>query len=75
MTDPERNGFSRRHREGVERVRQKNLEGREASNVVPLRRPAQKREFRLPAMPSNPLVLWAGIVAILIVVYFVQQAL
>ena len=75
MTDPEHNGFSRRHREGMERVRRKNLEGRESSNVVPLRRPAQKREFKWPALPTSPLVLWAAIVAILIVVYFVQQAL
>lgn len=75
MTDPEHNGFSRRHREGVERVRRKNLEGREPSNVVPLRRPAPKRDFQWPALPSNPLVLWTGIVVILVGVYFVQQAL
>lgn len=75
MSDPDRPGFSRRHREGAERVRQKNLEGRGADNVVPLRKPQPKREFRLPAMLTHPAVLWAGIVAILIVVYFVRQAL
>lgn len=72
MTDPDRNGFSRRYREGVERIRRKNLEGREPSNVVPLRRPAPKREFKMPALTSNPLILWAGIVVILIGVYVVQ---
>lgn len=73
MTDPEHSGFSRRHREGMERVRRKNLEGREPSNVVPLRRPAEKRAFKWPAMPTNPLILWGGIVVILIGVYVVQQ--
>ena len=73
MSDPDRPGFSRRYREGAERVRQRNLEGRGADNVVPLRKPPPKREFRLPAMPTHPAVLWAGIVAILLGVYVVQR--
>ena len=72
MTDPDRNGFSRRYREGVERIRRKNMEGREPSNVVPLRRPAPKRAFKWPALPTSPLILWAGIIVILIVVYFAR---
>ena len=75
MTDPDRNGFSRRHREGAERIRRKNQEALDTSNVVPLRRPTPKRGFRLPVMPFNALTLWTGIVAILVVVYAIRQAL
>lgn len=75
MTEPEHPSFRRRRLEADERVRRKNLEDRSVTNVVPLKRPAPKRDFRLPAMPTNPAILWAGIVVILIAVYFVQQAL
>ena len=75
MSDPDNQGFSRRHREGAERLRRKNLEGREPSNVVPLRRPEPKRAFRLPALTGNPALLWAGILAILLTVYLLQRAL
>lgn len=73
MDDDRDPGFRRRRREADERVRRKNLEDRGVSNVVPLRRPKPRREFRLPAWRPNALVLWAGIVAVLIVVYAVGQ--
>lgn len=75
MTEPEHPSFRQRRLEADERVRLKNLEDRGVTNVVPLKRPAPKREFRMPAMPTNPAILWAGIVVILIGVYVVQQAL
>lgn len=75
MTEPEHPSFRQRRLEADERVRRKNLEDRGVINVVPLKRPKPKREFRMPAMPTNPAILWAGIVVILIVAYVVQQAL
>jgi hypothetical protein len=75
MTEPEHPSVRQRRLEADERVRRKNLDERGVSNVVPLKRPKPPREFRLPAMPTNPAILWAGIVVILIAVYFVQQAL
>jgi hypothetical protein len=75
MTEPEHPSFRQRRLEADERVRRKNLEDRGVTNVVPLKRPKARREFRLPAVPTNPVILWGGIVAILIVVYFIQQAL
>lgn len=75
MTEPEHPSFRQRRLEADERVRRNNLEDRGVTNVVPLKRPKPRREFRMPAMPTNPAILWAGIVVILIAVYFVQQAL
>jgi hypothetical protein len=75
MTEPEHPSFKQRRREADEAVRRRNLRDRADGNVVPLRRPKPKREFRLPSMPNHPAVLWAGIVAILLVVYLVQRLL
>ncbi len=72
MTEPEHPSFRQRRLEADERVRRKNLQDRGLTNVVPLRRPAPKRTFKWPALPTSPLVLWAGIIAILIVVYFAR---
>ena len=73
MTEPEHPSFRQRRLRADERVRRRNLE--ERGNVVPLRRPAPKRAFRLPALPTSPVVLWGAILAILIVVYLVQRVL
>lgn len=75
MTEPEHPSFRQRRLEADERVRRKNLEGRGATNVVPLKRPKPKREFRAPAIPTNPAVLWGGIIVILLTVYGIQQML
>lgn len=77
MLEDERQGFSRRHREAAERVRRKNLadRGLDADNVVPLRRHQPRPAFQLSSLTSRPLVLWAGILAILVVVYLVRQVL
>ena len=75
MREDERQGFSRRHREAAERVRRKNLAGGGGDNVVPLHQPQVKPAFQLSSLTSRPLVLWAGILAILVVVYLVRQVL
>jgi hypothetical protein len=71
--DPEPRGFRAWRKAADARVRRANQA--DMSNVVPLKRPRPRREFRLPAMPTSPVVLWGGILAILIVVYLVQRAL
>ena len=75
MTEPEHPSFRQRRLEADERVRRKNLEDRGVTNVVPLKRPKPRNAFRAPAMPTNPALLWSGIVLILLVVYGVQQLL
>lgn len=61
-------------RETEERVRQRNLQDRGASNVVPLRQPTARPAFRWPPLRPNALMLWSGIIAALVVVYLVQRA-
>ena len=61
--DPEPRGFRAWRKAADARVRRANQA--DISNVVPLKRPKPRREFRLPAMPTSPLILWGAIVAIL----------
>ncbi len=74
MTDREPTSLGQRRREADERVRRQNLADRGVDNVVPLRRPKPKkpRPAGLPRWAKHPLVLWAAILAVLVVWYLLS---